>query len=260
MDSHDILAAEEALDVERAFRAELDAITNDDRPGYHYYKRKEAFDALAAESPTGYLCTGCQGHATHYAPIPFHMLSQEAPDYRYPWCLNCRDLGLLTAHEALARMGQAEDYDTFAQKYLCEKAVEDMLAGPLTKRALDTFHDESNYRHTLVQNGPWLVECGISGCTRMRAISVCPQHGQERHQKAVVEHRQEAVRADRIAAGSTPGVFLAAIGLPLWLITDPLAAGIVAVLATLVALPIVGSAWSVATDKHRETPTPLHSL
>lgn len=259
MDSHNILAQEETLDFGRAFRAELDAITNDDRPGYYYEKRKETFDALAAESPTGYLCSGCQGHATHYAPSAFHMLSQTAPDYRYPWCLNCRDLVLLTAHEALARMGSTQDYDDFAQKYLCEKAVEDMLAGPLTQRALDTFHDESNY-HRLDQLIERAFECDIAGCDRIQAISVCPQHAQNRHQKAVAEHQREAVRADRTALLATPTALLATIILPLWLIPDGVLAGILAAGATAMALLLTHSMWVDANRKYRETPHPGNFL
>lgn len=259
MDSHHILDIEESLDVERAFRAELDAITNDDRPGYYYDERQETFEALASESPTGYLCSSCQGHATHYSPSPFHMLSQTAPDYRYPWCLNCRDLVLLTAHEALVRMGSTQDYDTFAQKYLCEKAVETMLAGPLTKRALDTFHDDGN-RHQLVQMIGPRFECDIAGCTRMQAISVCPQHAQERHQKAVAKHQREAVRADRTALLATTTALLATIILPLWLIPDEFYASITTSFATGMALLITSNMWMDANQKHRKTPHPGNSL
>lgn len=253
MDSHHILAAEEALDVERAFRAELDAITNDDRPGYYYDKRQEAFEALASESPTGYLCSSCQGHATHYSPSAFYMLSQAAPDYRYPWCLNCRDMVLLTAHEALVATGSAQDqdYDTFAQKYLCEKAVETMLAGPLTKRALDTFHDESNHHELVQMIGP-RFECDIAGCTRMQAISVCPKHAQERHQKAVAKRQHEAVRAGWAAAVVTPIALLATIGLPLWLFQDD--AITIAILATGVALLFTSDMWVDATQGNKKLP------
>lgn len=247
MDSKSILAQEEALDFERTFRDNLDQIC---KPPQRWRYSFAAAESLAAESPSGYLCTGCQGHATHYAPSGYRMAIDLDAGDRYPLCLDCRELLIMSAYQAYALAGGTEEYDTWSRKYTSEEAIESMTSGPLTKRTLAAFAKKRAFYtlHVLIPRG---MECHTPECDRMGINTRCPQHIKEAHLQAVAEHEHATTRAYLNAIAATPALFLAAIGLPLWLIPATSEAVFVSIFTTLTAIALTAGMWGDATNKRR---------